>query len=66
MAIHKRHIPGELAGRLKVERDPDGKLRFVPPPAERRDPVRPETTADERPPQAPDPRPDVPPTTGPA
>lgn len=65
MGIHKRHVPGELAGKLKIDRDPDGKVRISPPPVEGRDPVRPETVAEERPAQAPDPRPDIPPAVGP-
>jgi hypothetical protein len=62
MAIHKRHTPSGLAGKLKVERDPDGRLRV----SDGRDRgLHPETIAQERPPQAPDPRPDVPPNVGP-
>jgi hypothetical protein len=57
MGIHKRHVPGELAGKLKFERGPDGKIRPVDQPAA----VHPETIAEERPPQAPDPRPNIPP-----
>ncbi len=60
MGIHKRHVPGELAGKLKVELGHDGKVR-IKPPADGPDANRPETIAEERPPQAPDPRPDVPP-----
>ena len=62
MGIHKRHVPGELAGKVKVERGPDGSLRVAAPDRG----LRPETIAEEKPPQPPDPRPDVPPTVGPA
>ena len=61
MGIEKRHLPGELDRRLKAEIGPDGKLRLRPPAGKDGDPARPESIAEERPPQAPDPRPDVPP-----
>ncbi len=57
MALHKRHIPGELHDKLKFERGPDGKIRPVQAPEE----SHPETIAEERPPQADDPRPPIPP-----
>jgi hypothetical protein len=47
MGIHKRHVPGELAGKLKFERGPDGKIRPVQTAAE----THPETIAEEKPPQ---------------
>ena len=58
MALQRRDSRGQdvqPAGappRLKVERDAEGRLRVVPPPEAR----RPETIAEERPPEAPDPR----------
>ncbi len=61
MGIHTRHVPGELAGKLKFERGPDGRIRPVRPSGEGPDGVHPETIAEEKPPQPPDPRPDVPP-----
>ena len=63
MGIEKRHIPGKLDTKVRFGRGPDGKLRVEDPAGPRG--VRPETIAEERPPQAPDPRPDVPPTVGP-
>lgn len=62
MGIHKRHIPGELAGKLKVERGADGRLK-VSDGKDRG--LHPETIAEEKPPMPPDPRPPVPPTVGP-
>ncbi len=59
MGVHRRHERGEVSGKLKVERDADGKIRFTPPPNEGRDPIRPETIAQERPEQPPDPRPPI-------
>ena len=47
--------PGGAPPRLKVERDAEGNLKVVPPPQGE----HPETIAEERPPQAPDPRPPV-------
>ncbi len=61
MGIHKRHVPGELAGKLRFERGPDGKIRPVQTPQE----SHPETIAEEKPPQPEDPRPPFPPTVGP-
>ena len=62
MGIHKRHVPGELAGKVKFALGPDGKLHPVRPPSD----VHPETIAEEKPPQPPDPRPVLPPHVGPA
>lgn len=56
MGIEKRHLPGELDTKVRFARGPDGKLRVEDPA---RGVVRPETIAEERPPQAPDPRRDV-------
>ena len=65
MGIHKTHIPGQVEGKLRVQRAPDGSLRVGPPAGEEPGAVHPETIAEERPPQAPDPRPNVPPNVGP-
>ena len=61
MGLHKRHVPGQVDGTVKFALGPDGKLRPVRPPSD----VHPETIAEEKPPQPPDPRPIVPPHVGP-